>query len=253
MSNTLKTVLSVLALVVLAVLVWALLHFAPQSLKAPATPAQKDATGAQAPKASATDVSSFTFDQTLQTKLASVAETVGLSKDTFQSCVASEETRTTVLSDVALGDNLGMKGTPYFAILLDNGTAYSIPGSLPEENFYALLSSKKIPDGFSPLEGDILNQVKEKVSQNTSATVTGPKGKFSGVHIVEMGDIDCYYCQLMQPFIEKAVAQGAAWTFLHYPITSLHPNAYNKALAAECVLKNSNPETFFKFVDLLML
>jgi len=44
-----------------------------------------------------------------------------------------------------------------------------------------------------------------------------------------------------------------AWGFRHFPLTQLHPDAFHKAEAAECVGELSDNETFWKYLDSLFV
>lgn len=241
MSDTTKTVLSVLGLSVLVVLVILLLKFGPNvgnnQQVSPDVPSTSSGTG----------------NQSLYQKLAPIAGSLGVNQNQFLSCVASDQPEGVISKQVALGTELGVQGTPFFVVILDTNTAYAVPGALPQETFTKMLDSKVVPEGFKQLDQQSLGDVLLLLNDKDTATKKGNGGKYAGIKVVEFADIDCPFCQQIQPVIEGFVNQGADWTFLHYPLVSLHPNAHDKAIASVCVFNQKGSDGFFKFIDLLMI
>ena len=46
---------------------------------------------------------------------------------------------------------------------------------------------------------------------------------------------------------------NVGWALRHFPLTQLHPDAVNKAEAAECVGDIGGNDKFWEFVDLVSL
>ncbi|MEK7458990.1 MAG: thioredoxin domain-containing protein [Patescibacteria group bacterium] len=69
------------------------------------------------------------------------------------------------------------------------------------------------------------------------------------VVLVEYSDYQCPFCQRHHPTM-KALAEkygdDVAWVYRHFPLTSIHPNAYPAALAAECANEQGK---FWEFTD----
>jgi protein-disulfide isomerase len=78
--------------------------------------------------------------------------------------------------------------------------------------------------------------------------------KNAKVSIVEFSDIDCPFCtrhhdtmnQLMEKYDGKI-----NWVYRHFPLTSLHPDAFKKAEAAECVGELGGNDKFWEYLDKL--
>jgi len=73
------------------------------------------------------------------------------------------------------------------------------------------------------------------------------------VHIVEFGDFECPFCSQEVAVIQQLEARYGNQIFMqfrNFPIVTLHPNAYNAALAAECAYAQGN-EKFWQYHDRL--
>ena len=61
-------------------------------------------------------------------------------------------------------------------------------------------------------------------------------GGSTGVKLVEYGDYECPYCEEYYPIVKQVVANEFSkitFQFRNYPLTSIHPNAFAGARAAE--------------------
>lgn len=73
------------------------------------------------------------------------------------------------------------------------------------------------------------------------------------VTIVEFSDADCPFCLRFHPTMQQVVQEyngKIRWAYQHFPLTSLHPNAEQDALASECAAEQGK---FFDFVDMLYI
>jgi protein-disulfide isomerase len=71
------------------------------------------------------------------------------------------------------------------------------------------------------------------------------------VALVVYTDLDCPFCQRLHARLDKIVAPyggDVAWTLRHMPL-SMHPDAFAKAVAAECVAGRLGSAAFWGFVD----
>ena len=70
------------------------------------------------------------------------------------------------------------------------------------------------------------------------------------VLIVEYSDLQCPYCSKAHQEIEanlvKTYGKKVRWIFKHYPLTNIHPWAFDAAAASLCAYK-AKPEAFWKF------
>lgn len=70
--------------------------------------------------------------------------------------------------------------------------------------------------------------------------------------IVEFSDIDCPFCVRFHPTMQQVMANYGGqvnWVYRHFPLTTLHPEAFKKAVAAECVGELGGQEKFWAFLD----
>lgn len=68
------------------------------------------------------------------------------------------------------------------------------------------------------------------------------------VQIIEYSDFQCPYCGLMYPVIEQALDEfdgQVSVVFKQFPLTSIHPQAMNAALASECALEQGKFKPYY--------
>ncbi len=73
------------------------------------------------------------------------------------------------------------------------------------------------------------------------------------VMFVSYGDLDCEYCKRSHEVFEQIIAEygtsgEVAYTYRHFPLVSLHPNAGTHAQASECVASLGGAQTFWQFL-----
>jgi protein-disulfide isomerase len=72
------------------------------------------------------------------------------------------------------------------------------------------------------------------------------------IQIVEFSDYDCPFCSrfhdVMNAVVEK-YPDDVVWTYRHFPIEQLHPQAPAVAIAAECVGELEGNDAFWSFTD----
>ena len=76
--------------------------------------------------------------------------------------------------------------------------------------------------------------------------------KNAKISIVEFSDIDCPFCVRFHPTMQQVMANYGGkvnWVWRHFPLTTLHPEAFKKAVAAECVGELGGEEKFWAFLD----
>lgn len=75
------------------------------------------------------------------------------------------------------------------------------------------------------------------------------------ITIVEYTDIDCPFCQRFHETMLDIMEQydgEVNWVLRHFPLTSLHPNAFTKAEALECAGDLKGNDVFWQFTDMLI-
>ena len=72
------------------------------------------------------------------------------------------------------------------------------------------------------------------------------------IQIIEFSDYDCPFCSrfhdVMNAVVEK-YPEEVVWTYRHFPIEQLHPQAPAVAIAAECVGELGGNDAFWTFTD----
>ncbi|HJU87114.1 MAG TPA: DsbA family protein [Gemmatimonadota bacterium] len=72
------------------------------------------------------------------------------------------------------------------------------------------------------------------------------------VTIVEFSDFECPFCSRFAsetaPALRRQYGDRIRWIFVNYPLQSIHPNAYEAALAAECATEQ---DRFWPYYDAL--
>lgn len=70
------------------------------------------------------------------------------------------------------------------------------------------------------------------------------------VTIIEFSDYECPYCASFHPTLEKIVEDfdgEVNWAYRHFPLSSIHSQAVNSAISAECVAKLAGNDAFWSF------
>lgn len=71
------------------------------------------------------------------------------------------------------------------------------------------------------------------------------------VVLIVYTDLDCPFCARLHPSLDEIVApygSRVAWTLRHMPLP-MHPDAFAKAVAAECVAQRLGVAAFWAFID----
>ncbi|MBL0691858.1 MAG: thioredoxin domain-containing protein [SAR324 cluster bacterium] len=94
---------------------------------------------------------------------------------------------------------------------------------------------KKVVIHQTPPEPDLINFL------NKAPTIDGnPDAK---VVIIEFTDLQCPFCQKIQPTLESLIdnyQDRVGFYFYHFPLISIHPNAFTASLALECAHDQGN-------------
>lgn len=76
------------------------------------------------------------------------------------------------------------------------------------------------------------------------------------IYLVEFIDYECYYCNMFHSAITNIFNKSeekVAIVHKNFPLSSIHPNAMNAAVSAECVAKLGGNDNFWKYTDTLIL
>jgi protein-disulfide isomerase len=170
------------------------------------------------------------------------------SKD-LAACITEKKFASIVDNDIALGQKAGLRGTPHMIVLMNkNGKDVQFPlfGAQPKEAIEQAIAEGKTPDAQASYVEQFDPQVitdADHIIGNVDAVAT----------IIEYSDIDCPYCKQLHPTLQGLVDEGKIrWIYRHSPIPQLHPYAYVKALATECVNDIAGPDAFWKYLNELV-
>lgn len=100
----------------------------------------------------------------------------------------------------------------------------------------------------APLTGIDLSRIE---SHDAVPMLGNPEAK---IHIVEFLDYQCPYCRRAAPtiraFMEKH-ADDVLFEVRDFPLTSIHPQALDAAVAARCVFAQGNADRYWRYHDIL--
>ncbi len=75
----------------------------------------------------------------------------------------------------------------------------------------------------------------------------------AAVRLIEYSDIECPFCQeyheSLLDLVERDPLANFSWTYRHFPLTQIHPDAFNYAVASECA---ADQDKFSTFIDTLI-
>jgi len=187
------------------------------------------------------------------TSLLAIVKELGIKEKNFEKCVSKDETLDKVKEDVSGISSIASQpgfGTPY-NVVIDTKTGATIPvvGAQPFENMEKLINLILSDD---PSVSDI------------SVDLTIPEITLEGDHtrgdlgariqVVEYSDFECPFCgrfhDTMKQVMSKYEESGdVAWTYRHFPLDQIHPQATPLALASECVADLGGNDKFWEFSD----
>lgn len=128
-------------------------------------------------------------------------------------------------------------------------TQFLIPGSID-----AATLTKSINDHTFAVQTSTILKQPITLSENDNWYGTYDPEHIPDTVIVEYSDLDCPYCHVMHPIIEKIVRDSngsIGWVYRHFPL-SIHPNAYPKAVATQCVKQVAGNDAFWNMVNVFM-
>jgi len=179
------------------------------------------------------------------------AKKVGVNQKKLEACIAEDRHADTIQAQMDNASAIGFKGTPH-SVVIENttGKKVSFSGARPIEHWQEILKVIAEED-FQPTTDDLALNVSPVLLTDHVRGSENPR-----VTIIEYSDIDCPFCaQLHETMIDVLDENDdVQWIYRHMPIAGLHPNAYEKASASECVyeLSDQNDEVFWEYLDLLI-
>lgn len=81
----------------------------------------------------------------------------------------------------------------------------------------------------------------------------------AAIKVITYLDYECQFCRLFYGTVKQIMStstplvyNNVTWSYRHYPIPALHPQATRVAEAAECVASIGGEPAFWKFTDLVL-
>lgn len=93
------------------------------------------------------------------------------------------------------------------------------------------------------LSGDPTRETNQHIYGDENAEIT----------IVEFSDFECPFCARLHPTLKRIVDEsdgGINWEYRHLPLQN-HRNAFNAAVASECIARELGSDAFWSFTDTL--
>ena len=214
------------------------------------------ATMGEAPASTVDDGGGASTGQDLRTVFGNYAKQAGADDGDFQACLSNQQNAQLLNEHVNRGRALGVTGTPTFFV-----NNKKIVGAQPQALFEEVIEAE--------LNGSPSDLTSYSAGIQQLAATTPPRfeimaenvnldgAQFEGaegaeVVIAEFSDFGCPFCkrwveQTMDPLLQK-YGEDVRLAFLHFPITQLHPNAGNAAVASMCAAEQGK---FWEMHDLL--
>ncbi len=91
---------------------------------------------------------------------------------------------------------------------------------------------------------------KEILKVDSKENILGNKD--AEIAVITYSDSDCPFCERFHTTMEEVVEKSngsVAWVYRHLPIDSIHPNAFNEAIALECAADLGGQDAFWKYLS----
>jgi len=189
--------------------------------------------------------------------LSALAKQIGIDEKAFNECQKSGKYNDKINKQTNDASLAGGGGTPHSIVVAPNGNLIQISGAQPLEDY-------KVQDGST--QKGLKAFFDEMVAGNNFANDTTIKfqpvtaedhinGDINApIKIVEYSDIDCPFCKRFHGTLEQVRAMygdKVAWVYRHSPIPQLHPDAFKKSHATECVAELGGNDKFWEYLKLL--
>jgi protein-disulfide isomerase len=193
--------------------------------------------------------------QDLLTVMRGYAKTVGLDPAKFDACITGAEASAAIQAQYRRGAELGVSGTPTFAI-----NNKFLVGAQPAEVFEEIIAGelRATPPASAAEYSSTVQQlaasgrfsILAKAPDSSDAPIEGDRK--AKVIIAEFSDFQCPFCKRWVDQVlgrlKPKFGKDVALAFLHFPITQIHPNAGNAAVVAYCADRQGK---FWPMHDLL--
>ncbi|MEX0652225.1 MAG: thioredoxin domain-containing protein [Candidatus Paceibacterota bacterium] len=75
------------------------------------------------------------------------------------------------------------------------------------------------------------------------------------VSIIEYSDYECPFCARVHSTLEQIIEDfdgEVRWVYRHFPLTTIHSNAFAASVAGECVARLGGNDAFWSFTDTML-
>lgn len=180
------------------------------------------------------------------TSLAGLAKQIGIDEKAFNECQKSGKYNDKIKKQISDAGLAGGGGTPHSIIVAPNGNLIQVSGAQPLESLKPLFDGLVAGNNF---ENDTTIKFQPVTAEDhINGDINAP------IKIVEYSDIDCPFCKRFHGTLEEVRAiygDKVAWVYRHSPIAQLHPDAFNKSHATECVAEIGGNDKFWEYLKLL--
>jgi len=180
------------------------------------------------------------------TTLTGLAKQIGIDEKAFNECQKSGKYNDKIKKQIADAELAGGGGTPHSIVVAPNGNLIQVSGAQPLESLKPLFDGLVAGNNF---ENDTTIKFQPVTAEDhINGDINAP------IKIVEYSDIDCPFCKRFHGTLEEVRAiygDKVAWVYRHSPIAQLHPDAFNKSHATECVAEIGGNDKFWEYLKLL--
>lgn len=179
-----------------------------------------------------------------------IIQTLGINENKFKACFEEKRYESKVRDSIDSANKAMAhipsdqgRGTPYSIIMKKDGTKVEIAGAYPIEAVKGVIDSM--------LAGKLTSQNEIDVDPVTPADHHFGSDN-AEITIIEYSDLECPYCARFHQTMHQIVTDYNGkinWVYRHLPLEQLHPNAFNKALASECVAELGGNDKFWDYID----
>jgi len=106
---------------------------------------------------------------------------------------------------------------------------------------------KDYPSGSAVVKADV--ELKGDPSRSSEQHIYGDKD--AKITIVEFSDFECPFCSRVHPTLKRIVDESEGeikWEYRHLPLQN-HRNAFDAAVASECIARDLGNDAFWSFTE----
>ncbi len=124
-----------------------------------------------------------------------------------------------------------------------------IAGAILVKDYKPAVADDQVPSKVTEVATDL---DLKNVSRQEGAHIYGNSN--APIRIVEFSDLECPFCARLHPTLKRVVDESegkVVWEYRHLPLPN-HTNAFEKAVATECVDRQLGGDAFWDYTDTLL-